>query len=117
MKLLNKILFSLLIPFFLSSCGEQKTYFYLMTHPQELQKTIKHCEESGSFDNPCEIARKAANDFSEKSRVHDEDPEKFGQQILMLQQELAQKNLSNEKVLELSQQLDIMLAVVAVRTF
>lgn len=76
----------------LTSCQpENKSYDYFMQHPDVVQSTLSECESQNS--EVCDTARRAERDFQALTNDRDMNPEKFGEKILLAENDLAQKKL------------------------
>lgn len=81
--------------FGLTSCQpENKTYDYFMQHPDIVQSTLAECDTNSS--ETCETARRAEHDFQALMNDRDTDPERFGEKILLAENDLVQKRLDLE---------------------
>lgn len=119
-KLLSiALLFTCLTP-----CYAALHYAYLMTHPQALEKAYQHCQQP--LSQYCQAVMRAAADFQALMNERTENPEAFGEKILIAEIEQAKAEQAVQaagrvasleklkKILaEKKQQVNILLAVVA----
>jgi hypothetical protein len=65
-----------------------RMYQYLMLHPDHMQKLYNQCvSEVTDSALPCEIILRAESDFTALINQHDQDPERFGAQVLQAQED------------------------------
>ena len=102
---------------FLCACQQHPvTYDYLMQHPDVLQTEAENCNNASDTQKSCADVKKAARDFMDLVNARAREPEKFGQQILALQNEIGQLQVSGNdqaKYQQDQQQLKVLYAVVA----
>lgn len=83
---------------FLMGCKKELTSSYLLQHPQVLKQEVTHCQLMGQKtaeqEARCRIVMDAAVDLTMMLNKQQEDPEKFGQQLL--DTEIACIKLKNE---------------------
>lgn len=88
-KIMLKILSALMMGLMLIGCSNDAlTSDYLLTHPKKLQREFAHCDAANNYSGDCEMIRKAADDFSAMVRERSDNQEKFGERILLSQQDL-----------------------------
>lgn len=83
-----RVLLIFLVPFILilTGCKEKLSYSYLIRHPNVLKQAVVNCqsldEKAANEVEQCQIVMNAAADLILVINEQQEDPEKFGQQIL-----------------------------------
>jgi hypothetical protein len=113
----------------LNGCDHSpRDYDYLMTHPDVLKDEANRCQVVETSDASCDLARRAAHDFSALVYNRGVDPEGFGNRILKAQTQLAETEQTLQRmsgtpkqVLEKDYQqqrnsLEVLLAVVSATT-
>ncbi len=73
----------------LTACQEKPSYNYLVQHPLELKKAVERCQsnESTTTAAECDMVMNAANKTMMLLKEQEENPEKFGEKILMVELE------------------------------
>jgi hypothetical protein len=84
-----------ILSLFLASCQKELTYDELISHPKLLQKKYQECEQTELPQ--CDMIRRAAVDFSDLIRTQMQDPDAFGRQVMLAQQQLVQLNNDYQK--------------------
>jgi hypothetical protein len=115
--------------FLLNGCDKTPhDYDFLMTHPDVLKDEADRCQAVATADPSCDLARRAAHDFSALVYNRGVDPQGFGSRILKAQTQLADteqamqrmsgtpKQVMEKNYKQQRESLDVMLAVVAATT-
>jgi hypothetical protein len=91
----------LIFIFLISGCWEGKpNYLYLMVHSDYLQQAYNKCvQEIISPALPCELIMHAQADFTSLVNQREQDPERFGAQVLYEQADNISFKLKFEKAL------------------
>jgi hypothetical protein len=113
----------------LNGCNQSpRDYDYLMTHPDVLKDEVNRCQAEETATASCDLARRAAHDFSALVYNRGVDPEGFGNRILKAQTQLVEteqtlQHMSGtpKQVMEKDYQnqrnsLEVLLAVVSATT-
>lgn len=88
-----KKFFLLSMTLLLFACHEEtSSYDYFMQHPDAVEKVLADCEANTSED--CETARRAEQDFLALTNDRDQDPQKFGEKIILAENDLVAKKIS-----------------------
>ena len=104
---MNKIKLGILIfaVFLLNGCDHQYVnYDYLITHPKVLERAFSRCQNQNT--ETCQIVQIAMRDFVSLVDERNEDPEQFGQKIIMIQQELVRLSDRLKEAVKEKQQPD-----------
>lgn len=95
---MTKILCSLTtISLLLTGCYFSYDQEYLLKHPKVLLSEMEKCERQSLSTPQCELVKATQLRLVETMRLHQEDPLKFGQEILQAQGRLAD---AKEKMLQ-----------------
>lgn len=82
---------------FLCACHEDSSsYDYFMQHPLAVEKVLASCESNNSKD--CETARRAEQDFLTLTNDRDQDPQKFGEKIILAENDLVAKKIALDRI-------------------
>ena len=83
---LRRLGYVILISFALIGCEKKTDYQYLMTHPMVLQKQMTFCKTNSPKTLQemahCRVVTYAAVNFTSLLMTQQQDPQKFGQQIM-----------------------------------
>lgn len=100
----------------LSACTPQNETYY-RTHPHALQKALTHCSQVGSSTPECEKLGRMAKEMNALAYALQSNPQAFGQKIISLQNQLAEKthqsSPSSIDIQQITDQLNMHLAVVS----
>ncbi len=81
-------IFIIFITIFLISCKKPITQDYLLEHPVELRKEFTKCQQNAEDTSYCDAVIQSAQEFAKLSNQQQSNPEDFGQQVLLAQEQL-----------------------------
>lgn len=111
-----KFFIGLMFFLLLGGCEKQtENHDYLLQHPQTLRDEYKTCEYNRVNDLHCYMIKRAVADFVKLLNEHNQNPEAFGQKIMLVQAALAEPAGSSEIYEKNKQELNILYAILSLK--
>lgn len=94
---MGKWLFLMMTSLVLMACGQHDDIYYRL-NPKALQQAVQSCLNKQGRSLNCEKIKSIANEIEELAYQLQTNPQHFGQSILQLQENIAEQELSLEKM-------------------